>query len=115
MDNCTFIIPALIVAAIIFVLWLKKSTHAESFTPVDPVLQNLHRTPTTVTEYTLPNPYCANDLGQPVPCRRPCNNLLMTGDPTVVATTCLWDFPVPVFGPYMGAYTPSKWLPGPPL
>ncbi len=55
---------------------------------------------------SMPAPYCTNNLGQPVPCPVPCQK---------VCKTCQYDFPVPVFGHEEGAYSPSKWCPGPPL
>lgn len=56
--------------------------------------------------YNLPAPYCTNYLGQPVPCPEPCQKS---------CPTCRYSFPVPVFSAKLGAYSPSKFCPGPPL
>ena len=116
MDNCIIILVCTLLAMLLVYTISKKEGFGFPF-------NTLSRTPQPPNViFSMPAPYCTNDLGQPIPCPIPCQK---------VCETCQYDYPVlaaqsaapsptshqlvPVFGIEEGAYSPSKWCPGPPL
>ncbi len=93
-----------ILVFVILLIYLMARNGKESFGFPFSKLTQTPQPPRIV--HSLPAPYCSNCLGSPVPCPIPCQ---------YVCETCKYDFPVPVFGPDAGAYSPNKWCPGPPL
>jgi hypothetical protein len=91
----------IIILAILFVILYK--TQQENFFPFNTLRKTL---PTPLIINSLPEPYCVNKYGQPVACPLPCQYF---------CPSCKYDYPVPVFGPYSGAYSANKWCPGPPV
>ncbi len=100
--NDTIIILICISISVLLIYMIKNNKEGFGF-PFDK-LTPVPESPKTDPAYF--QPYCSNDLGQPIPCPVPCQD---------VSPTCQFDYPVPVFGPKKGAYSPSKWCPGPPL
>ena len=97
--NETILILAIIVVAVVFL-----TTRTEGFGFPFGSLTRTPMSPTVEPRYS--QPYCVDNSGQPVPCKVPCQ---------YSCPSCEYDYPVPVFGPNIGAYSPNKWCPGPPV
>jgi hypothetical protein len=70
------------------------------------IFKNLRSKPTTRIQPPYTNPWCTNELGHPIPCPGGCQ---------YTCPSCMWDWPVPVLGANLGANSPNKWCPGPPI
>lgn len=82
----------------------KICVHSEDFGfPFQSLTDTMHK-PNVI--HSLPAPYCTDSAGYPIKCPVPCQDR---------CKTCDWDYPVPVMGSKLGAYSPSKWCPGSPL
>ena len=108
MKDETSILLVLIVTVLVLLYiptirdWIKSNPEQFGFP-----FKSLRSTPTApriAPKYT--QPYCVDQHGQPVPCPVPCQYF---------SSSCEFDYPVPVFGPDIGAYSPNKWCPGPPV
>ncbi len=101
MDDTIIILICIGVAAL--VIYMIKSNKEEFGFSFDTLTQK-PQSPKIAPPYC--QPYCSNDLGQPIPCPVPCQYM---------CPSCQFDYPVPVFGPKKGAYSPNRWCPGPPV
>lgn len=96
--NCIII---LIVLALVAVLYVKSTRENLGF-PFD----KLYQEPRVNVVPRYSQPYCMDQHGNPIPCSQPCQDW---------NPACKYDFPVPVLSDKIGAYSPSKWCPGPPV
>jgi hypothetical protein len=98
MDDAIIILICIGVSAILICM-IRGDTEKFGF-PFDTTPQPSQNLPPTVL------PYCTDKLGNPIPCDKPCQ---------CTSPSCQFSFPVPVLSKNMGAYSPSKWCPGPPM
>lgn len=101
MDNSLLL---LIVIAVVVVLLVLRHRQTEGLGGPFNTLTSTPQPPRVAPVYR--QPYCTNSTGFPVPCKPPCQE----DNPA-----CEYDYPVPVLSNEMGAYTPSRFCPGPPL
>lgn len=102
MNSCTFITLLCIGVIVLLIYSIRKVEHLGF------PFNSLHKLPVVKQAPCYYQPYCTMEDGQPKPCEVPC--VLGSDNPA-----CNFVSPTPVFGVTSGAYSPSKWCPGPPL